>query len=720
VSILALAWLLGGCVHAPPTPDSREVESLTIEGTKQLDEDELKKKLLTGPSSWVPGWVPVLGHTDWFDPSAWQADLRRISRFYEANGYYQARLLDEDVSITPDNKVKLTVKLREGAPALIASLALEGLDALSAEQRATVTADLPLQLKAPFIEEKWTATKLLLASRLRELGYATAVVVGEALVDADAARVDITLTATPGTRFHFGKVFVATDSGAQVPARLIADVASPDVKPGDWFSESALQEAQGHVFQMGVFSGVKVNRGAPDTDKGEVPVVIDVREAPFNSARVGFGLGGDLIRQEVRVVGEYTNRNLGLSRLFSPDARLDRLTIKGKLGWTFLPTVWDVAAGNPAAKNGPTARILTEYEVPRLFGLRTLTFQGSLELSRMLDAAYDYFGGEAKLGVVWRPRRDVSVFPSLNFDAYVLNTQVSVRDNVPPAVLGCPLNAACIISYIDLTADFDRRDEPLAAKEGFYFAVSVQAGLASTSSVKPYLRIVPEARGYVSFGKDKRVTLAAKVRVGTLISTDEDTPVVARFFSGGSNMRGFSTRRLSPQVAVPKSVQIDDPSCPSPSAPVQPSGCPRKIAAYDYNDGETLPIGGNGLAEASLELRWNVWGDLVLAVFTDWGLVTAAPLGPKTNLATQLYAAVGLGVRYKTPLGPIRLDLGVRLPFIGQPIELQTGDVKLFKSNPGCFFNTFAAAPVAQATALPYAGSPDNLCNVHLSIGEAF
>lgn len=715
LQVLVGALTLTACVHAPPTPDSLEVDQLDFEGTKQLDQAEVKKKILTGASSWLPWWFPVFGKTEWFDSSAWQADLRRITRFYEANGYYQARILDQEITPTREGHVKLLVRLKEGAPATVSTFEVTGLEALPDDQRATVLDHLPLAAQQVFVEEQWVETRRLIGSRLRELGYATALVSGQAMVDADAARVEVKVEVVTGVRYRFGRIVAASD--VQVPARIITDVAAIDLHTGDWFSESAMLEAQGRIFQMGVFSGVKVTRGAVDPESGTVPVVVDVREAPFSSLRAGFGLGGDLFRQEIRAIGEYTNRNLGLSRLFSRNARLDRLTVKVRAGWAFLPTLWDVASGDPAAKTGPTGRLLLEYEFPRLFDLRTLSLQTSAEFSRMLDSAFDYYGGEFKLGVIWRPRTDLTVFPSLNFDGYLLNNQVSLRDQgVPAATLGCPRGAPCLLSFLDLSVEFDRRDNRLEPKQGFYVALSLQGGVSSTGTLKPYLRIVPEARGYVSFGPERRFTLAGKLRVGTLISTDEDTPIVARFFSGGSNMRGFNSRRLSPQYLVPLIVQRPDPTCDATPAPIY---CPRTTPQADPSLGEALSIGGNSLIEASLEVRWNVWGDLVLALFNDWGLVSLAPLGPRTDFANHLYAAVGVGARYRTPLGPLRLDFGVRLPFIGHEQEVNT-DGRLLTSSPGCFFGSFAPPPVAQATPQSYAGSPDNLCTLHLSIGEAF
>lgn len=702
------------CAHAPPSPDAREVDDLIIEGTEAISAGAIKERIVTGESSCLPGWFPFFGRTEWLDLSAWQGDQRRVIRLYEASGYYQARVLEERVLETRPGHVELFLKLREGLPSKVTQLSVTGLDALAPPLRDELERALPLAVGDIFREDRWQAAKSLFTTQLREAGYVEVEVDGQAHVDADAARVEATVAVTPGQRYHFGRVFVATEAGATVPGRLIADVASADIEPAHWYSERALSEAQARIFEMGVFSAVKVNRGAPDRDAGTVPVVVDVREAPFHSQRVSVGLSGDSFRQEVRVLGEYTDRDLGFSRLFSKDARLDRLTLKAKLGWAFLPNVVAVATGDPKSKTGPAARLLAEYQVPRLLGLRTVDLQTSIDLSRALDAAFDYWGAEARVGVIWRPWVGVAISPSLNFDTYLLNTQVSVRDAVPLAALGCPTQTACIISFVELSAQLDRRDKKLEPREGYYLGLSLQGGLFSSRQLTPYFRAVPEARGYLSFGEAKKVTLAGKLKLGTLISaaeTPDATPVVARFFSGGSDMRGFNLRRLAPQRAV------------STVAPEMAQACAAAPATAEC-EGGTFPVGGNGLIEASIELRWNLWGDLVLAVFNDWGLVTTAPLGPQTDLRKSLFTAVGIGARYVTPLGPVRLDLGVRLP-LGQQLDVpgpydEGYSGVFYKSNPGCFFGAFAPPPVAKDTALPYAGSPEGMCALHLSIGEAF
>ena len=693
-----------------------EVDTFEIEGDKQVKEADIKEKIVTAQSSWLPAWVPLLGKREWFDPITWQADLRRIQRFYEANGFYQARVLEETVTEVKPKHVKLLVRLREGEPAKVTSIDVRGLDKVEPDMQASVMVDLPLAVGDIFLEDSWARMKALLNLRLRELGYAEVQVTGEAIVDAEGGRADLGISIRPGQRYRFGKLFVATDSNAQVPAKLIADQASPEFPEGAFFSESAMAAAQARVFQMGVFAGVKVNRGIPDREAGTVPVVVDVKEAPFRSVRIGGGLGGDLIRQEVRGIFEYTDRNLGLSRFFFPNSRLDRLTLKAKLGVAFLPNVVDVIRGLATSKYGPTGRLYAEYEVPRMLGLRTLSFQGSLDLLRTLDNTYDYWALEGKLGVIWRPRIDVTVFPSLNFNGFLLQTALELRDTAPANAIGCPQAPdVCWVSFLDLNVELDRRDNRIEAREGYYLSLDAAGGISSALRLRPFFKVTPEARGYLSFGgKEKRLTLAGRVKFGVLLAPENDTPIVVRYFSGGAGMRGFQQRRLSPQIAVP--TRDDIAGCPTRARLSGPDACPK--------EGTTLPIGGAGLFEASLELRWSVSENWVLALFNDWGLVPDRPWGSGQDLSQSLYTALGFGVRYRTALGPIRVDLAYRLP-LGGPQQIINPERVPFRSAPGCFFGAGSGLPFSDPylrspNPADYAGSPDNSCSAHLSIGEAF
>ncbi|MBL8920383.1 MAG: BamA/TamA family outer membrane protein [Myxococcaceae bacterium] len=726
---LALVALVSACATPKPSPDSLRVDDLTITGMQALKEGDVTDRIVTSATPWWSKWFPFLGGTEWFDVNTWQADLRRIARVYESRGYYQARVLEDLVTETGKGSVTLKVKVSEGVPATLRTVDVTGLDGVS-ELKPSLLARLPLELGDVFLEEAWAKAKAGLVDQLHEAGFAEADVEGEAVVDLDAAKVDARLAVDPGSRFRFGLIY-APVIGQVVPPKLIIDVAQAELPRGSWYSDSALANAQARVFQMGVFGAVKVNRGIPDRAQNEMPIIIDAREAPLRSVRWGGGAGGDLIRNEARVFGEYVDRNLGFARLFSKGALLDKLTLKGKAGYAVLPNVFEFTRRaierDGEIRHGLVFDASVQYEVPRVFETRTVSLLSSLGFNRTLDQAFDYFAAEGKLGFLWRPRVDLTVYPSVNLNGYVLRSPIQQMVNAnltPSAALGCPvMNATqffpkaddlCLLGYLDVTTEWDRRDNKLEPKEGFYLGLSAQGGLSRTTQLTPFLKLVPEARGYVSFGKARAVTLAGKLRAGTLVGFGGgETPIVTRFFSGGSNMRGFNQRRLSPMAVVKTGDGV------LPSNELDSRGqfvCQRDDAGNCLTGalGGTVPIGGNGLIEASLEVRIDLTDSLVLAFFVDGGLVTAEPLGPGLDFARDFYTAVGLGLRYRTPLGPIRADLAYRLPFIGGPLLQNDPTKPAYVSQSGCFFN------LGHTGSSTYAGAPDSVCAVHLSIGEAF
>lgn len=174
-----------------------------------------------------------------------------------------------------------------------------------------------------------------------------------------------------------------------------------------------------------------------------------------------------------------------------------------------------------------------------------------------------------------------------------------------------------------LSATYDKRDSEMNAKSGYYVKVtgtpfiSVAGG---ASGARGYL----DGRGYYSFGSNDRFTIAARGQVGTLVGADEtDAPANYLFYSGGSGtVRGEGYKSLGVDQVV---------------------------------DGKTVTTGGTSFAGAQLEARVGITNAISIVSFYDYGYVgsTATPL---IDGADQ--SGVGLGVRYDTGIGPIRLDVG--------------------------------------------------------------
>lgn len=701
-------------------PDEALVHDLHVEGNHALSQGEIEGKILTATPSLLP-WEP----RPWFDPSTWQADLRRIERFYQAEGYYQAEVLHDEVvplRRTPPT-VDLKVLLKEGHPTHVTEIELHGFESLPPEVQRSLFAKLPVKVGEVLREEVWEGVRPQVREALHELGYAEAHVAAEAFVETTNQTARLVLTAETGPRYRFGKIFVVTGAHPRVRPKVIIDQAQAALLPGHWFSESAMEEAQSRVFNIGVFGAVKVYASKPRRSTLTVPVVVDVREAPFHSVRVGPGFELDPVRQQVRAVAEYTDRDFF--------GGLRKLTLRANFGYAFLPTAYAVLVSNSTSEpsqKGVVGEVSAEFEQPH-FLARDLKLQTSLSGSRGLDQAFSYWSGRGRVGLLWQPHPYFSLIPSYNYEIDQL-TGVPGVTGAPQLVLGCP-SVSCVehLSYIEETVAWDRRDDRYEPRRGYYLALSLQEGGGPLGGDFRYVRVQPDARYYVS--PTSKLTLAARVKAGTLLTpTGEQSPIIARFYSGGNNMRGFGNRRLSPLLAIP----VLEPGSNAQNPIFHPVDGLLTPGGKLHAAGQTVAIGGNGMFEASFEARYALVGPLVVATFIDIGMVSQCRFGSRPVYANRsaagtvttdlrceadpnylggnLQYAVGAGVRVKLVV-PIRLDFAYR-PNFGPPLPVaQLPGYDLVYPQQGTCFGLGDKG-------LTRAGSPEGPCAITLSVGEAF
>ena len=192
------------------------------------------------------------------------------------------------------------------------------------------------------------------------------------------------------------------------------------------------------------------------------------------------------------------------------------------------------------------------------------------------------------------------------------------------------------LGWLEQALTFAVRDQPLDARRGGWFQLRGEEGGVWSGGEFTYEKIVAEVRGY--YPLFRRLVVAARTEFGHVFSQGSNgSPTTRRFYLGGpESHRGFNFNRLSLQI---------------------PSGTPGNPA---------IPVGGDEMFLTQIELRvravrlFGSW--LEIASFLDAGDV-AAPSGlPHDHIdLTQLHIAVGGGLRYKTAVGTIRADVGVRL-----------------------------------------------------------
>jgi translocation and assembly module TamA len=177
---------------------------------------------------------------------------------------------------------------------------------------------------------------------------------------------------------------------------------------------------------------------------------------------------------------------------------------------------------------------------------------------------------------------------------------------------------------LPLQATLDRRDNPFNATSGYYLDLEATPFTAFGASSNGS-RFYADARYYQPLGS--RLTLAARGQFGSLVGASVvDAPSDFLFYSGGSDtVRGW------PYNSLGVTTEVD-------------------------LDGETVAFasGGASLAGAQLEARFNVTDNIGVVGFYDFAYVDAEPY-PTQDAGFQ--AGTGIGARYNTPVGPIRVDL---------------------------------------------------------------
>ena len=172
-------------------------------------------------------------------------------------------------------------------------------------------------------------------------------------------------------------------------------------------------------------------------------------------------------------------------------------------------------------------------------------------------------------------------------------------------------------------ASIDRANSVLNATKGWKAEVRAEPSVSFGGDEAQFIQTTSQVRGYYPFNDDHSIVLAGRVRVGTVLGAEIETlPSTNRFFAGGGgSVRGYSYQGIGPR---------------SPD-----------------ND----PIGGRSLLETAIEARWRFMPNISAVGFVDAGSVST---GEVPNLS-DLRAGAGVGVRYDTPAGPLRVDVAIPL-----------------------------------------------------------
>lgn len=550
-------------------------------------------------------------------------DTQRVSGAFQKLGYFS-------VQVTPRVERKgdaqtLIFEIKEG-PRATAHVEIEGLPPEVSKDEARKL--VKVQDGAPFEYDAYDNAKTPLLALVENAGYAHAQLTANVLADRKSNTATMHYTFDTGPRVTFGKIEIVGVTGP------LADAARARVtfEEGGGYSTKAIAETQEAIYELGLFSSVRVDADRSDLN-AVIPVKISLAEATHWEARGGIGFGIDTSTYNARLRGS-------LSHTGWP-------TPLTTLGAEFRPAL------TVQSQDCDLLQITDCEPEPRIRLVGTATQQDLLrkDVRGELEGGYDYVtlegylqkGTRALLGIgmpLGTPR--LLAHFGVQFASYGFSDFNAAID--PTTKTALRLDVDEHIGSFAETIALDLRDNPVEPTRGAYAEIRLAQGhqFAGDDSYD-YAQVTPELRGFVPLGE---TVLAARLRVGLILG---GVPPTERYYAGGAaSQRGFADRRLSPEA-----MNVDTMGNPI-----------------------SVVIGGAGLIETGVELRrhFEPWGIKAGGVlFLDGGDVTLTPgdLAPG-----HLHWAIGAGIRFfYLPIGPIRLEVAQRLNRTG-PGEPSAGDTR--------------------------------------------
>lgn len=633
------------------------VASIDFEGVESVDVRDLEDALATQRNTYSP-FTPV----SYYNRFELAADIERIETFYADHGYFDATVVDYDVELEEGgrrNRARITFVVEEGLQTSLAEDAV--FDTRGLRTIANVGALLestPLRAGTGFDRAAIDAERERLRRELMERSYARARVEARVYVSRETYTARVYFFFDPGIACVFGDVLV--EGNRDIPAPLIRK--NIDIEPGDVYRYSLLRESQVELYDLDAFTSVEVQAligGVPDelddetfapVDERmaalgfvpemhiedpapdgpqvaslvdnidqvqavdpEVPILIRVSESPGANYKWGGGLAIESSRTEAYGRSAATWRNV-----FAP---LNRVELEGRLGYAWLPSVFGV----DKLATGIIGEVGAGLSRPRvLFGI----FDAGLRLGFEHGVETDHEFSRPSVRVSIENRLDEFTRFALAYQFEINITRDFANATPPPsqARSSCDsLPRAFQLGFFETEIRRDRSDpEFQRGPNDWAGSFGVQLGEGVLGDY-PYVRFDPEIRYYREL--TRRFSIATRAGAGTIIDYGEPVPRNQCLFQGGgASVRGFADRRLGPH---------QERNIPSGG-----------VASYLFN----------------FEPRFRLSKVFGLVAFFDAGQVNdSIAFDPSWGGSTGVGATVGGGLRFYTPIGPVRADIGTRI-----------------------------------------------------------
>ncbi|MCK4537745.1 MAG: outer membrane protein assembly factor BamA [Candidatus Krumholzibacteria bacterium] len=581
--------------------DLPTVKKIVILGNRSFEDKVLKKRMRTREAGFFSFFRKPSFRRDFL-----RRDIEAVRTFYNINGFFDASVslesLDRDES---DNSVSIRIMINEGVQTTVRTLSL-GRSSLIDDSE--LRKGLKLTEDKPYNPNLLDVDKYTIFSKFFERGYLGAMVSCETVVDS--ARVDISWEMAPGNPIKIKDIFIS--GNGSVVERLIRRELR--VRSGEYFNLAKIVESKQNLYSTGCFTSVEVEPRALDIEKGSVDLHLQVRERKMGYVETGFGVGNVHAN---RVFAEWGQRNVlgrgyalntrsefAFSLFREGDYSIDRMDLENKferhemeLAFPHILSTWNTFIIGAFYERDATVEPIV---------VEAVSFNGTVSrrFSRHTSFLLGYF------------------YEKVRREAVVDEKEKSRRRS------------------IDATFRRDTRDFYFNPRRGHYITFESRIAGGILGGEDNYYSIIPSYQEYRTMGES--TTIAYRIRVGYARafgdSREAGLPVESRFFLGGGNsVRGYEENSLGPvgstgeskggNVMVLTNLELRFPI--------------PYISKYNFGGAAFIDAGNS----------WNGFDDISMHDFNLFR--EEAEVMPD-----DLRVSIGFGIRYYTPVGPIRIDLG--------------------------------------------------------------
>ncbi len=621
--------------------ERHKLAAVEVTGNRYFTTATIRERLTITPSTWVE-------QTGRFSQKMLTDDVASIKALYFNNGFMAVKIDTELISDYDSKKENIAVKIKidEGPQTRVGDLQLAGNNSFGTDTLESFLTNLPGQpySEANLINDRDAITLFYYNNGYPDVQFEAI----PTLMAGDGLRENLVYKITEGGKVDVDRVVV---TGLEYTRPYIVD-RQLRIHDGDPLSQASMINSQRRLYNLGIFNEVNTAVQNPDGQVPQKDVLFDLTEAKRWTFRYGGGIEfatGNLpsTSNPQGKTGVSPNGVLEITRLnmFGKD---QTLTMRFRLGLL-------------------TRRGLISYDAPRLFRRENWRVTFSAFYDNTADV--NTFASERLEGSVQLEQR-YSRFTTLLYRMSYERLRVDPNSLVIDPNLIPLYSQPVLVAIPSFTYIRDRRDSPIESTRGSYTAWDMGIATSALGSQSNFTRTLLDNSSYYTI--KKKWVLARRTQIGIerpygknfygTGNPETAIPLPELFFAGGSNsLRGFSINQAGPR----------DPD-----------------SGYS--------IGGQGLFVNNLELRTPpvelpiIGGGVSFVFFHDMGNVfsaaneilsgitrihqpSLADCAPAASTVPCNFSynpqAIGTGVRYKTPIGPIRLDLSYNFNPTRYPIR---------------------------------------------------